>query len=176
MNDNTQVVGVADVTTVDPTSPSGAPEQHAVRWIGARATDLGTLGGPDSYANAINNRGYIVGGRPLARRWTPSSTSPISMPPSWSGQGVADLGTLGGTASGAYGINQWSQVVGVAWLLNNAAFHPALWSRGAIHDLGTVAGDTYGAANSINNLGQAVGGTGNASGPLHAYISGKAAR
>jgi probable HAF family extracellular repeat protein len=34
---------------------------HAFLWDGNRARDLGTLGGEDSYAEAINSRGLIVG-------------------------------------------------------------------------------------------------------------------
>jgi len=35
--------------------------QHAVLWFGQRITDLGTLGGPNSFAFAVNSAGRSVG-------------------------------------------------------------------------------------------------------------------
>jgi probable HAF family extracellular repeat protein len=71
---------------------------------------------------------------------------------------IIDLGTLGGTLSYAYGINNRGQVVGTSELACNCKGHPFLWSSGVMHDSdppggGSSEDDAYG----INNLGQVVG-------------------
>ena len=52
---------------------------------------------------------------------------------------VTDLGTLGGTASRAYGINNSGKVVGWAWYSNDIP-HAFLYSGSTISDLGVISG------------------------------------
>lgn len=47
---------------------------------------------------------------------------------------IIDLGTLGGTESAAYGLNESGQVVGKSKLLNSSKYHAFLYSNGAIND------------------------------------------
>ena len=69
VNDQGVVVGVR--------VPAGGSVVHAVVWSAGRATDLGTLGGAESDAAAINSRNVIVGvsqtrnGARHAVVWTP---------------------------------------------------------------------------------------------------------
>jgi probable HAF family extracellular repeat protein len=69
---------------------------------------------------------------------------------------ITDLGTFGGTFSGAYGINDSGQVVGYAYTTGDTAYHGFLYSGGVLHDLGTLGGP-YSWAFGINNSGQVVG-------------------
>jgi probable HAF family extracellular repeat protein len=69
---------------------------------------------------------------------------------------ITDLGSLGGFSSFAYGINNSGQIVGVALITGNSAFHAFLYSGGHMLDLGTLGG-SYGDAYGINNSGQIVG-------------------
>jgi probable HAF family extracellular repeat protein len=70
---------------------------------------------------------------------------------------VIDLGTIGGTLSRAFGINNRGQVVGHTTVApNNFDVHPFLWDKGTLIDLGTLGG-TLALAEDINSRGQVVG-------------------
>jgi probable HAF family extracellular repeat protein len=53
---------------------------------------------------------------------------------------VIDLGTLGGTVSGALAINSKGWVTGFSFLPGDANLHALLWRRGVKTDLGTLGG------------------------------------
>lgn len=53
---------------------------------------------------------------------------------------MIDLGTLGGTYSQGFGLNNNGSVVGIASTANDTSFHAFLWQKGKMIDLGTLAG------------------------------------
>ncbi len=124
--------------------------------------DLGTLGGTNGAADAINTYGEVVGysynafGVPRAFLWSPTT-------PNGTSGTMQDLGTLGGFYGGtAYGINSSGQVTGTADA-GAEDYHAFLWSpttpngtTGTMQDLGTLGGvKSYGF--SINTTGEVVG-------------------
>ncbi len=68
---------------------------------------------------------------------------------------ITDLGTLGGTNSQAYSINNHGQIVGVA-ALSNGWMHAFMYDDGMMSDLGTLGG-TNSQANFIDDAGHMVG-------------------
>lgn len=114
-------------------------------------TDLGTLGGAYSYAQAINNHGVVAG---------EAQTSDGALHGFiWDAQnGMQDIGTLGGSWCNANAINDLGEVAGASET-SNGETHAFIWdSVNGMQDLGTLGG-TQSLAYGINNTGQIVGGS-----------------
>ena len=114
--------------------------------------------GDETSPYALNNSGVVVG---------TFLSSPIRAF-SYSNGIFTDLGTLGGTRSVAYGINDGGTIVGDADL-TNGFYHACMWSNGVISDLGTLGGPTS-MAFGINNAGTIVGVSDLANDKSHAFI------
>jgi probable HAF family extracellular repeat protein len=115
-------------------------------------TDLGTLGGVQSYAVAVNNAVQAVG-------WSFMNTGEMEIVyhSLLCQDGVlTDLGTLGGTLSQAYSINDSGQVVGWSHTAGDTAEHAFLYTDGVMMDLGTLGG-AVSRAMAVDNLGRVVG-------------------
>ncbi|MBE3097719.1 MAG: DUF3466 family protein [Planctomycetes bacterium] len=108
-------------------------------------TDLGALGGSNTWATGINNVGQIVG----------QSGEHAFL---YSGGVMQDLGTLGGAWSLATSINDAGQVVGASDTVGDVNRHAFLYSGGVMSDLGTLGVSlNYAYATGISNAGQVVG-------------------
>ena len=136
VNHSGQVVGRA--ATVPPIT-----YDHACLWYNGVITDLGTLGGPTSFATGINDVGQVVG----------AADDPDGMHPFlWEDSVMKDLSTLGGPRGVAWDINNNGQIVGG---LGQTAF---LWASGVLTDLGGLDPDyPYAEAFAINDNGVIVG-------------------
>ena len=94
----------------------------------------------------------------------------------YSGSTMTDLGTLGGTHSYAYGINDNGDVVGTYTITGYYywADHAFLYSNGQMNDLRgliqVTSGWTLTGARAINNRGQIVGYGTNPAGLAHAFL------
>nr|MDT0663997.1 hypothetical protein [Micromonospora sp. DSM 115978] len=110
--------------------------------------DLGTLGGTNSAAVALNALGQTVGWSTL-----PNGARHATL---WSWGSKIDLGTLGGQHSEATDINDSGWVVGYSDTADGT-LHAFAWVRGHMYDLGVLSGDTASVAVAVNNNGQIIG-------------------
>jgi probable HAF family extracellular repeat protein len=138
-------------------------EQLEDRCLRAYAImDLGTLGGTDSLAFAVNNHGEVAGfsydaaGRERAFIYRNGA--------------MFDLGTLGGSEAVAYALNDRGQVTGRAHLPGDGAEHAFVWDiASGMEDLGTLGGNDS-AGTGINEAGVVTGQADTPTGHYHAYV------
>lgn len=147
----------------------GIEPEHPFLYSHGSMQDLGTLGGSNGEANAINDLGEVVGSSAV------TSNAEIHAFLYRQGQ-MTDLGTLRGAnansnpfppiVSDAYAINNWGMIVGIA-LTANSAPHAFVYCNGKMTDLNDLVKLTHtrgpagflelNEANGINDFGQIVG-------------------
>jgi probable HAF family extracellular repeat protein len=136
---------------------AGDAERHAFSWTATGGMiDLGTLGGTTSSIDfkyplgVVNDSGQIVGSSSIAGDIAVHAFS-------WTATGgMIDLGTLGGSSSGAKAVNATGQVVGVAATADDE-LHAFSWTvTGGMIDLGTLGGSFIRAV-AVTDSGQVVG-------------------
>lgn len=134
---------------------TGHGDVHAYLLSEGMSFDLGTLGGNESEALAVNRLGQVaghsrIGGGPIKHAFFVPEPGRI-----------VDLGTLGGPTSIAHDVNDRSEVVGVAETGAREA-HAFLWTGAlGMRDLGNL-GEAASIALGINNRSEVVGGSGRA--------------
>lgn len=138
INDAGQVVGEARTADGD---------WHAFLWDSSNGMrDLDTLGGTTSVAYAINELGQVVGY---------SSVNSVNHAFLYSDGVMSDLGTFDYYQSGAFDINDQSQIVGLLLPLTSAA-SAFIYQNGTLTDLGSSL-PTGSEAWVINNSGLVAG-------------------
>ena len=121
-------------------------------------TDLGTLGGNDSFPTSIGGEDKVVGG---AQTGQPDPFFGQQIHPFlWKRGLMIDLGTLGGSDGFAAGINEVGQVVGCTSVngivvppFTVPLFFAFLWQDGVMTNLGAMGG-IESVALGINNRSQ----------------------
>jgi probable HAF family extracellular repeat protein len=154
INDKAEVVGLSGVCEGPGLFLTGGV--HAVLWRHGKVTDLGNLGGNlGNNANAINNRGQVVGQSAL-------SGNTFTHAFLWQDGVMTDLGTLPGDSnSTATDINNKGQVVGVSCDATFTVCRAFLWEDDVMTDLNALIPRdsplflTFGAG--INDRGEIAG-------------------
>jgi probable HAF family extracellular repeat protein len=121
---------------------------HAAIWARGRVYDIGTRFGGESVAMGMSDNGAVVG---YASGVDDPSQNAFLY---WHGR-IRKIGTLGGSDSFGYAINNRLQVAGDSFTTTGAK-HAFLYEDGKIRDLGTLGGSNS-SAHAINNFGVVVG-------------------
>jgi probable HAF family extracellular repeat protein len=126
-------------------------------------TDLGSLGGTQGHASAINDRGQVAGDSNLAG-------DQIQHAFFWH-QGKMQALTPGRDFSFAHGLNDNGDVVGGTFSADGLSFNGFVWRHGVLTDLESLPGDECDSfASSINSQSQIVGASFPCAGDAHAVI------
>ena len=157
-NNAGQVVGFKLVT-----DEHGQLHKRAYLYTTNHTFDLGTFGGKQSDAIAINDAGAVVGH--LYTQYHDGEKRAVI----YHGGKVVEIGTFGGNVSIAVTINTSGQVVGYAKLPggDERAF---LFAHGKMKNLGTLPGGTQSFAYGIDDRGRVVGSSDAKDSPLRAFI------
>src|SRR5215471_1721797 len=145
---------------------------HAFLWQKGVMTDLGTLGGPNSFASFPPSESDKVGGAsetstpdPLGEDFCGFGTHLICLPFLWQKGVMTPLPTLGGNNGIADEVNSRGQVVGLAEIASPdptcepsitgnpqvLQIKPVIWRNGSVQELPTFAGDPDGQVLAIND-------------------------
>jgi probable HAF family extracellular repeat protein len=131
--------------------PDGA--QHGFLYVNGTATDIGSLGGGYTVTTAISNSGKVTGisGTASGERHAFIYTSGSGGSGSSVG-GFKDLGTLGGTPSVGYALNDSDQVTGES-MTSDGTLHAFVTQNGTLVDLGPLVQALEPGSNVIESLG-----------------------
>ncbi len=127
--------------------------------------DLGTLGGPQSFAQDVNEDQQVTGNASVEE----GSNFPLQAF-QWEDGSITNLGTLPGAAndfSRGFGINDAGTIVGESGNGPSFGFRA---DDGELTQLPGLNSDGTGVANDINNAEQIVGASTNTEGKVRAYL------
>ena len=168
LNDFGQVTGMALNNVSDPYSLLGLgsgltlTQTRGFIWHNGKLQDLGTLGGPDTWAVFINDLGQIAGTSYSSDDVDPNTGTPPVGVFLWQNGKMKDIGNLGGDNGilSAYNIvnafNNRGEITGWMVVAGNQFFHTFLWDREKLSDLGTLGGN-FSFARGINDDGEVTG-------------------
>jgi probable HAF family extracellular repeat protein len=143
LNNKGQVVGQQDV---EPPLPQRPPQQAFLfSYSNKSLVDIDNVPGRQSNATSINDAGQVTGSLSTGTCPPPFSVFPACLGNThafvYTGSGLVDIGTLGGTFSAGTSINNRGDVIGTSTLANGDG-HLFLYTQGHMQDLGTVAGQS----------------------------------
>ena len=168
INNQGQVIGVALNDVPDSLSILGSgdgttsTQTRGFLWQNGKMHDLGTLGGPDTFAIFLNQRGQVAGMSYTSDIPDPTTGFPPMDPFLWENGKIKDLGNFGGTnplglfSGFISGLNDSGQVTGTMTLSGDQTAHAFLWNGEKLSDLGTLGG-SFATSYGLNNVGEIVG-------------------
>jgi probable HAF family extracellular repeat protein len=168
LNDLGQVTGVALNDVPDPFSLLGLgsvttlTQTRGFLWQNGKMQDLGTLGGPDTWAVFVNDRGQVAGTSYTSNVADPSTGTPPVGVFLWENGKMKDLGNLGGNNGllGAYSIvnalSNHGRVTGLMVAPGDQSVRAFLWNGERLSDLGTLGGSSSD-GEGVNDAGEVAG-------------------
>jgi probable HAF family extracellular repeat protein len=170
LNDKGQVVGQQNLTP--PLQVEPPPQAFLYSYSNKTTINIDNVLGRESDAYSINNAGQVTGWLSTGTCPTPFSPAPTCLGNThaflYTGAGLADIGTLGGTYSEGTSINNLGEIAGISTVTNGAT-HLFLYTQGHMHDLGTASGQTFVSA-ALNDRGEILASTAGSGGVGVSYL------
>ena len=155
----------------------GDNDTHSFLWRNGKMTDLGTLGGPNSFSEFRpddfgNGGGYSDTSvpDPNGEDFCGFGTQLKCRAFYWHHGAMLAQPTLGGNNGTGFGINDFGDLAGsaenqvheptCAGTGQVLQYKPVVWRQGRVYELPTLGGDPVGVSYAVNDLGEAVGQTG----------------
>lgn len=129
---------------------------RATLWSSGQVYDLGTLGGTESRASAINDKGLIVGDSNITGFGVVNGPYEATV---WNASTLEPPKSIGLDAT-ALGVNNYNQIVGITGYPQPPT-SPTLWENGSSENLGSFSATGEGFAVAINDSGEVVGSSSN---------------
>jgi len=159
INNKNHVVGSTTLT--------GNSNLHATMWVGKQVINLDQFGGISSSGNLINNLDQVAG------TYNPDGISARAY--FLTRAGWRNIGSLGGSYTYTFGINDSGMVTGQSDISNTPDpvfgfpnFHGYVWQNGVLTDFGSVFGDDFSIGEYMNSSGQIIG-TSDLNGDMYAH-------
>jgi probable HAF family extracellular repeat protein len=170
INDSGQVVGQTALQAPNPLAP---PLQAFLYNYSSNTTvDIDNVPGRQSAAYGISAAGHITGSLTTGACPVPGVCSLGDTHAFiYTGSGLVDIGTLGGTFSAGASINNLDQIVGVSSTASSSLGHLFFYAQGHMNDLGAPAGESIASA-AINNHGKIIASAVNSAGATTSFIRG----
>jgi 6-phosphogluconolactonase len=170
LNDKGQVVGQQDLQPPNPLEPP--PQAFLYNYSNNTTIDIDNVPDRQSAAFGINKAGQVTGSL-----YTGTCPPPFAVYPAclgninafiYTGSGLKDLGTLGGTFSAGTSINNLGEIAGTSEVANGA-YHLFLYTQGHMNDLGMPAGQAVLNA-KLNDHGDILVSTQGSTGTAGSYL------
>jgi probable HAF family extracellular repeat protein len=170
LNDKPQVVGQQSLQPPNPLEPPS--QAFLYTYSNHTTTDIDNVAGRQSAAYGVNSAGQVTGSLSTGtcRAGVPYSATCLGNTHAflYTGAGLKDIGTLGGTYSEGTSINNRGEVAGIS-TVGNGATHLFLYIQGHMRDLGTAAGQAFVSA-AITDRGEILASTADSGGVGTSYL------
>ena len=131
---------------------------HGFVWQKKKWSDLGFLGGSETFSYDISESGVVTGQSDISNDPDPVFGIPPFHGFTWATGVLTDLGQIfGSDFSYSVGVDAAGRVTGVADVSDNMAGHAYLWDHGTVTDLSPYGDAISSWSNDVNRQGDIVG-------------------
>ena len=131
---------------------------HSFFWDKKKWSDLGFLGGSETFVYGMSESGIITGQSDISNVPNPVFGIPPFHSLTWSNGTLTDLGQIWGSDFGySTGVDSLGRIAGASDLAGDLSGHAYLWDHGTVTDLSPYGDSISSWSNDVNSQGDIVG-------------------